>query len=1309
MFEINQKVKIETNTKTARVESSPSNHKIFILTMPASKKKVAGRKHSRGPSTSENNVNANTNPRKKANKISTKTKSTVTLSKGAATKRGKKEGSIGDLGLTVRLDQAVYIKCDILQSMLRVRNITSKNNSNDNAVDVEIPACASLQRALGRSEITGDDGASHLPVGLGQGHQLRFDVIRANRDLLTGGRAMDSDQLQNMMQNPQGWTMEELMEMIRPLPGSEQKRNHYLGYRRSIWKAVQQNTTQKQNKAVDADIILHIMTGQPLLKRPYKCKPSEKIFLVPDALLGASVAFVVPQGHAACASHAANSPDANSPDATTTSGSSIESSLEEFVKSIGTTGCVSLLQKIIRRRPAELQHPDTDESFEASSVIRACVHRLLDPQQPGIFLPDQGVYVSARQHFCKRLLIIMAEDSAFDDSNACLLACSALLLECEPSWEPPPSLQQEWSKLAVELWKSPRTSEFKREEGMRINILSSMLPLNPMHLSALVLEELGGMKGDKGMLKWLCTNQGDSNRNTLQATSTVSNGIDSLDIYCDHHVNAAVVYLWRPRLARGPARTPFGPELSAAFSLVSGRNPRRYQKQSKMTQKEKKHETAIQLAMKEASRIIRGIQKPFPSINDTNSTVEYLWSVPDGALAGMVGPIEMNVGGKKLVVTIDPADLCRWVIIPKPSRNSNLKDITNDERKQGLQRAAEIFAEGVPLKAAPHPSLNGLTATFLSDEGKWQVDSVDWAARKQVSFELVQYPQWATDYEELPFESLEEYSAETIQWVAGKIGGYDPTVHMPTIARDGSGTKESLTGLESYSLLRKLSLKYPDALWPARKFSFKTKCIPLRLEIRERLLSSIKNQSSAPYPKWSDDRNLKPLQEEALVGLLKADATGMGSFLWMLVGSGKSLTVLSFIHKTRRSNSTLWCLPMSAMKSVAAEVRRTGWSVRILASSSGRLKHHDWASPQEKTLDSNLESGVITLVEHDDVRNLVTQLSPQMLSTTFVYDEVHKAMAAKTQRTGSALRLAQLAKQMVALTGTPIVDSRAFMLIKWLQFCVPFQVHSRNFWVAANSMIAKLTSTPVQIDRRNVTIPLSHDQRQSIDTSLPPRLGGTARKPNFQQAYKLSMKAVDDWIVGETIRVVHGKRTKAPAGCPPGECHADAVAATRLLPPTEALFDHLSQRVLLVAADNSHAGTLVKMLLSEGAAADEIQVIGGRRRPANLPSKVKHASSVCFTAEEWRDGDWVPNICVAPISFCEGYSLTWMTTMISGVYPSNQAKRTQMEGRINRANCERMHRTYVTAMAGLTEVMYKYQRNAKNLESALANLSKIEG
>ena len=769
-----------------------------------------------------------------------------------ATKLGKKAGSIADIGLTLQPKEAVYLKCDNLNSMLRIINITNKK--------VEITPAACVQKALGRKEITGDDLPSHLPVGMGQSDQVRFEVVRLNSDLVPGGaRELRPTDLERVSNRHTQFTMEELMDMIHPLPGSESKTNHYLGYRRSIWFSLKHATVQK---SVKANIVLDVVKGKSL-KAPYNCRGNETAILVPEALGGASVAFVIPK---------TNTPQKDS------NGEEDNESLRAFLKSIGTPGCVSLLQKVIRRRPKSLVHPDTEEEIPASRVVAAVVRKLLDPQQPGIFLPDQGVYVSARQHFLKRLLIIMAEDSEYSDDKACILASSALLLECEPSWDPPFQLQEVWVDMAIELWKSPLASKYDSEKGMQIK-LSPPATFIAQQFPCWVLEELGGMRGDKGMLRWLQKHP----KNTLTADSSVPTGVDSLDIYCDHHVSGNIVYLWCARTKRGPARIPYGPELQAAFRLVSGVNARRHATESsRRTKAEEKHEHAILTAMKVCSQIIRGITAQFPV---TETPVEYEWEVPDGALAGMIGPIELRVGSKTLVVTVDPSDLQRWVVIPRPSRTSNLKDISDAERIAGLKQAAELFQNGVTLKGAPHPSLDGLVAKYESAHKEWVVGGAPWSERKKVTFSIVQYPAWDTNYADLPFECPSEYSQEVIQWVAGKIGGYEPIVQMPTVARDGSGTKEFLTGMESYSLLLRLSLKYPDALWPVGKFTFETRCIPLRLEIRESLLSSLKRNSfSDPYPEWSDNRTLRPLQEEALEAMLRADGTGMGSFLWMLVG-----------------------------------------------------------------------------------------------------------------------------------------------------------------------------------------------------------------------------------------------------------------------------------------------------------------------------------------------------------------------------------------------------------------------------------------
>jgi hypothetical protein len=257
-------------------------------------------------------------------------------------------------------------------------------------------------------------------------------------------------------------------------------------------------------------------------------------------------------------------------------------------------------------------------------------------------------------------------------------------------------------------------------------------------------------------------------------------------------------------------------------------------------------------------------------------------------------------------------------------------------------------------------------------------------------------------------------------------------------------------------------------------------------------------------------------------------------------------------------------------------------------------------------------------------------------------------------------------------------------------------------------MIARLTSTKVKTRFCEVSVPIPVDKKQLLYSNLPERHGGNARKPNWDIAYAVSMEIVDDFLVRKTTELVYAPREEAPEGCPVNTDysseHAWATAATLASTPSEKLFLHLPQRVLLIAATQKHAIKLATLLIAVGVPANEINIIGSG--PAKLPKGVAMFSSVCYTPE--NENNTMPKICIAPISKCEGYSLTWMTCMLSGVYPSNQAKRTQMEGRINRADCERMHRTYITAMAGLTETMFKYQRNAKNLEKALANIGKMD-
>mmetsp|Transcript_2315 Transcript_2315/g.3167 ORF Transcript_2315/g.3167 Transcript_2315/m.3167 type:complete len:91 (-) Transcript_2315:203-475(-) len=87
----------------------------------------------------------------------------------------------------------------------------------------------------------------------------------------------------------------------------------------------------------------------------------------------------------------------------------------------------------------------------------------------------------------------------------------------------------------------------------------------------------------------------------------------------------------------------------------------------------------------------------------------------------------------------------------------------------------------------------------------------------------------------------------------------------------------------------------------------------------------------------------------------------------------------------------------------------------------------------------------------------------------------------------------------------------------------------------------------------------------------------------------------------------------------------------------------------------------------------------------------KHGKTIHLPEQRVLDGEEPPyKIVVAALRNCEGYSLTWMTCQISGSYPSNQANRTHMRGRINRLDAQRLHKKHFTVLAGVTTITHRH-------------------
>ena len=86
------------------------------------------------------------------------------------------------------------------------------------------------------------------------------------------------------------------------------------------------------------------------------------------------------------------------------------------------------------------------------------------------------------------------------------------------------------------------------------------------------------------------------------------------------------------------------------------------------------------------------------------------------------------------------------------------------------------------------------------------------------------------------------------------------------------------------------------------------------------------------------------------------------------------------------------------------------------------------------------------------------------------------------------------------------------------------------------------------------------------------------------------------------------------------------------------------------------------------------------------------------------------SIVITRVRFAEGYTLTHLSNMITGVYPSNNAVRTQLEGRINRIGQRAEVINYYTVHTGILTNILKSHMNAKALQKALEDMAdKIGG
>lgn len=653
---------------------------------------------------------------------------------------------------------------------------------------------------------------------------------------------------------------------------------------------------------------------------------------------------------------------------------------------------------------------------------------------------------------------------------------------------------------------------------------------------------------------------------------------------------------------------------------------------------------------------------------------------------------------------------------------------------------------------------------------------------------------------------------------------------MNLVSRSGSYLQFAvvLDDVDVFQLLLRICCLFPGALGvSAEPFQFVVKDRMLFWKLDKMVKSRIQSSQKQGKPRWpafNDTRNYvpKPHQTESIDILLEKFRVGAkGSFLYMTVGMGKTLVVMHFLCELLRVGElpsfVFFVVPKSACLAVLQEIVAFGVQCDLVSPSKSSTLQDTIADRVPKGVTcitrgrkkgpASFRAGVITVIEDDDLVGLQEDVAAVVTDSIFIVDEVHKKMAL-TLRTSATLQLARLSRFFVALTGTPIIDSRATGLKDWLEMIVDFQVHPKNMWIAANEMISYKVSTGVFTEFLNVVAEFTDDEKERNRKLAPRGMGGFnphARNQDFEQMSELAYEACTRKIVELACEFLdHGE---GPGGCcyyaalefvdevsvrlefeadtssPPvwslrGRFESIAVVSDvtfRSATGTKKFAVDLKGRFEWNALDGDWIDEFrkgeVKISVSigkycegggggdgdgdddgddDGDGDDEEDgvVVRAKRKSSKsdsveiLPSIVppifrkesvmivarnhNHAEDIAnrltkknikrgdvhvgshnltdYLVEKKGDKDF--RVVIVSLSEDTGYTLTRLGVQISAVYPSNQAKREQIEGRINRIGQQRSTIQYRTVHCGILSYVLEKHQQAKSLSAALAEIAK---
>ena len=971
----------------------------------------------------------------------------------------------------------------------------------------------------------------------------------------------------------------------------------------------------------------------------------------------------------------------------------------------------SLLQKIIRFMPQKISMGKY--VLPADQVLLICLSELMI--HPGAFVPNIQRFVSGLESCAKRLAVTIYEDSSVDEKefpNLFNLLAGALTAQRVKEWRP--------TEKTIKLWFKTALSGYNRKTAYIVDYRGEIdrepyTLKHDQHIlknSSAILDELRSFPGDLGLAR------GWAREYPKIKTIEAKFQPEIMPLYhcIDQHWAPSFVYFydpevilkngskssWHNKSLTAKSSTPFGPLFINIFSKVTGVNPRfprggvHYTKDFEnipFVEETRKAQQLFTVALQNTQKMRKSID-----------TIKIKYELPCGWLSGLVGVMKIKVAGAMTYVTMKSDDPLQLIAVREPRTRrgkTSYTPLTMEQEENAILIAKDRLRKGVLINqsTSPHISLNDCKVYRIDgkDEPYYEIRKSGykktWDEARFLTIELEVYEQlkWKIKnaltkvglgvekkYKDTLRQLINETDEKILRRVLMYISTANSTIEMYRINRDGGGVSNSvdLYDIPAFQFLLRISLIAPGALRPVegKPATFTVPIGPLLWIIRNMILNKTKtNISKEVVEGWGssdfyDKRKLYDYQKETVNDMIKNFNDGLkGQFLWLPVGTGKSKIVLTYLsylyHQKQLPMYIIYTLPPESAISIIEEIKMFNIKVNMiipLKNVTGKMKIYE-KTGITITKGCELKKFHINLILHDHLRKCADDLPKFAGDSIIVFDEVHLFLN-QSIRTGMAMNLSRLSRQFISFTGTPVIDNKTEKLIAWLKQIVPFEVNKQNFWVAANNMIAKNITTGIKTESIDIIAPFNSSEHLKYQKYVPPALGGKNTNPSSS-----------DWNKAANICYIACDR--------------------KMISLTKDMLDK-GRGVMIVARDTSHQQLLKEELLTN------------LKITSNDIFLIEKDNSI-FLTDDSVEKRKIPDykIVITTKRKAQGYTLTRLSVMITSVYPSNNATREQLRGRINRVGQKTEPLLYYTTHIGILTSIMENHNSAKSLSAALQEIA----